>query len=65
MMVFIPWCTCGPNGSQTRCRGANPVCLDCGFRGTVRQKRLKQIHEEGLTLKENGLRGLIIRKDED
>lgn len=65
MTVYIPWCTCGPNGSQTRCRGANPACLDCGFRETVRLKRLMQIREEGLTLKENGLKGLIIRKDED
>lgn len=65
MIKPIPWCTCGPNGTMSRCGEPKRSCARCGFREVVRDKRLKQIREEGLTLKENGLRGLIIRKDED
>lgn len=64
MIKTIPWCTCGPKGAAARCQGPNQACAACGFRQVVREQRYKQIREEGLAMKDNGLKGLILRKDD-
>lgn len=62
---IIPWCICGVKGSATNCQEPSDNCLSCGFRAVVHEHRVKQIREEGLTTMDNGLRRLIIRKEEE
>lgn len=35
-----------------------PQCAKCGFNASVHKERLAKLREEGLTVLENGLRGL-------